>query len=782
MPAFELKEEIRGADPTMGGSAAGPGMNGAAPPPQAPPAAPPTIQISIDEEMQKTLVEVVLDDFEKAKADRGKRDYGITSKGETMRFDEWFKAIKDLYNGNRIPKTLPWKFCSNRSLRIGTAILDLIHARMFPAVWNEDLTRWRAGMSVDVPKSERISKFMSWWVRVFAPLRPFADLWTKYTAGFGDSLTETSWDVEEIVTSQTIEQPIVDETGQPLINQDGTPAINKIPRVERIEKTKSRIITKDNFYTMENARDVQRDPVIIEETILFKELEDLEKQGACVNVTGDEGLEKFMVVPEPAGNLDDKEKAKLKRIKMRNMPVKVIREYLNYDIDGVGANESLRVYVSPEHRIYLGGIRMRDITKSGRRPLKFTKYDNYLDRPEDLDGEGVLLKVKELAEEIDACFNQLTDANTLGVLRPFFYDPSGDLDAPAIELGPNKGIPVTDPSRNVYFPPIEIPTERLINAIQLVMEFVERLTAASSYVMGRESEIVGGSGTATRTQAIVQSAEIRFTLPSERLRFGISGILSDHLDIIQLNIKPGMEEQVLGEGGEKIFLAGELTDEGIAGKFQAYLLPDPSMGSKQTERDLMNQLYSVYIQNPIVMSSPQNIYWLSAAHLKSQGKDDEFIKRVLGVEPDMDAIDSPEDENTLMIQGEFGKVTPQITENHLLHIQKHMDLQKSPHLQQMMQTAPELTNQILEYNQLHIKQHMQMMQQMQSLMGGQKPGGGGGGEQNPGDGGQSGEGKEPQNPGQAHGKPGVENVPGPMGAALNAQRGGQSGNPKAGGK
>lgn len=787
MPGLDIKEELRGdGDPASQTSLPGMPAGGDGPPSAMPSAtlsgaqqpAPVSIQISVDEEMQKTLVEIVLDDFEKAKADRGKKDYGITSKGETLRFDEWFKALKDLYNGNRIPKTIPWKFCSNRSLRIGTAILDLIHARIFPAVWNEDLTRWRPGTAVDVPKAERISKFMDWWIRVHAPLRPFADLWTKYTAGIGDSLTETSWDVEEIVTSKTMQQPVVDEGGQPLINQDGTPAVNTVPQIERIEKTKSRIITKDNVYLMENARDILRDPVIIEETILFKELEDLEKQGACVNVTGEEGLEKFLLVPDPTGDMDDTQKEKIKKIKRRNMPVKVIREYLNYDIDGVGANESIRVYVSPEHRIYLGGIRMRDVTKSGRRPIKFTKYDNYLDRPEDLDGEGVLMKVKELAEEVDACFNQLTDANTLGVLRPFFYDPSGDLDAPAIELGPNKGIPVTDPARNVYFPPIEIPTERLINAIQLVMEFVERLTAASSYVMGRESEIVGGSGTATRTQAIVQSAEIRFTLPSERLRFGISGILTDHLDIIQLNIKPGMEEQVLGEKGEKLFLAGELTDEGIGGKFQAFLLPDPSMGSKQTERDLMSQLYSILIQNPIVMSTPQNIYWLTASMLKSQGKDDEFIQRILGVAPDMDAIDDPEAENTLMIQGEFGRVTPQITENHLLHIQKHMDLEKSPHLAQMAGTAPELTNQILEYNRLHIQQHMQMMVQMQAMMG-QKKGGGGnsGGEQNPGESGKPGEGGNQKNPGEASGKPGMENVPGPMGAALNAQRGGQSGRP-----
>lgn len=726
----------------------------------------PSLQISLDETMQSTLVEVVLDDYEKAKHDRGDRDYGTNSKGEKLDFDSWHKGILDLYNGERIPKDLPWQFCSNRSLRIATAILDLIHSRLFPAVWNEDLTRWRPGRTLDTPKAERITKLMDWWIRVHAPLKPYLDMWTKIVCGFGDGLTETYGDVEDSVTSEMMSIPVTDETGAPLINQDGTPAISQIPKIDSTFKTKSRIINKQNVFVMKGCKDIQRDPVVIKETFLFRELEDMEKKGTCVNISGEKGLEKYIVVPEPQGDIDDVQKERIRRIKLRNMPVEVVREYLNYDVDGVGVDENVRIYVSPEYRIYLGGVRMRDITKSGKRPLDFTKYDNYLGRPDDLDGEGILHKVKELAEEVDASFNQITDANTLAVLRPFFYDPSGDVDAPAIKLGPNKGIPVTDPSRNVYFPPFDIPTERLINAIRLVMEFIERLTAASEYIMGRESGTVGGSGTATRTNAIVQSAEIRFTLPSERLRIGASNILTQHLDIIQLNIPPGMEEQIVGEKGERLFLDGELKDEAISGKFSAYLLPDPSMGSKQTERDLMNQMYSILMMNPLIMTNPQNIYRLTALWLKSQGKDPEEI---LGPTPLIDDVTDPEDENTLMIQGDFERVTPNFAENHLYHIQKHMDLEKSPHLQQMMTTAPELTQQILEYNKNHIQAHMEMMKAVQSAMKA------GGNEQNGNEGANdSGEGGDPKTSKESNANSGMEQTNGPLGQALNTQRNGAS--------
>ena len=70
---------------------------------------------------------------------------------------------------------------------------------------------------------------------------------------------------------------------------------------------------------------------------------------------------------------------------------------------------------------------------------------------------------------------------------------------------------------------------------------------------------MGGSGTATRTNAIVQSAEQRFAMPSERLREGASRIILQHLDILQLNIPPGLENRVLGEDGMPVFQSNELT-------------------------------------------------------------------------------------------------------------------------------------------------------------------------------------------------------------------------------
>jgi hypothetical protein len=122
-----------------------------------------------------------------------------------------------------------------------------------------------------------------------------------------------------------------------------------------------------------------------------------------------------------------------------------------------------------------------------------------------------------------------------------------------------------------------------------------------------------------------------------------------------------------------------------------------------------------------------------------------------------------------MLQGDFARVTPQLTENHLLHIMKHSELMQSPSFQQIAGTAPALGEQVMQYNQQHIAQHMQMLQQMQQIMQKQQKGLGG----------ESGAfGGNPNANQESGGEQGVGNSKGPMGETLNTQREGKVQQPK----
>jgi len=745
--ARELKDEMMGEEAPMEE-------------PMAPPPQEDGIQLQLPPEIQDTILNLVIEDYKSAEGDKENRDYGTTSRGVKLTFEKWRKELIDLYNSEREPKTTPWKFCSNRSLRIAKAIVDMLHSRLFPSLSNEELLKFRAENVASYSKLERIQKLTFWWEFVHSRIRQFIDDWCKIEIAMGDCITESSWEANPRADSTTQAQPVVGPDGQPVIDPNtGKPAVVNSVEVKLDEKTISKIYTRDKFYLQKGSKDIHRETVILEDDFFFRDIEEGEVKGQFINAQVLK--EKLPVTIDGIESMPQEQALQLRDIKVRNYPVKVLKAYINFDADGDGFAEDIRVYINEEYRVFLGAVPMTKITKSGRRPINYTKIDSRIECIDENFGCGVLETIKELAEEIDSLFNQLSDANTLSIMMPGFYDPGGDLDAPALFLQPNKITPLSDPQRSIYFPTINAPIEKIMAAIRLVIEFIERLTAASSYVMGKESEIVGGSGTATRTNAIMSSANERFALPAERLRAGLANIVRQRLDILQLNIPPGLEQRILGDDGSVIFQPNELSMEGISGEFDAYLLPDPSFGSKETEQQVSQMLYSVLTQNPMVMSNPASMYRLTADLIKSMGKD---AKEYLGPEPEMDMIDDPEVENTLMIQGDFTKVVAQLQENHQVHIQKHMNLLQSPALAQI---PPHLLGEISQFAQQHIQQHMQMMQMiMQAMQKGKGKDGGGP------------EGNNARDRGQLQGpnsEPGMDQVSGPLNQALNTQRSGEGG-------
>ena len=715
------------------------------------------IQVDISEDMQKLLVEVCIDEFKKAEEARNNKDYGLDSKGVGLTFDTKLEGLKDMFYGKRKPKTVPWKNCSNRSMKIGMAILEMMHSRMFAAIWNEDLVRWLPGEKTDKEKVERINLFMDWWIRVRTRMKNFFDKWTKVATGFGDVTTECKWDIKYIDKGEVEESPITDEFGVQLFEQDGTPSINTNKKFDIIEKTKCEIISRENIYFQDGQKSVEDETVIFKLRYFYSDLEQMEKDGKVVNVTTElkSKIEDYLNAQYQSAG--DENLEIIKEVKLRSTPVDVLKLYKRMDIDKDDYPEDLVILIDPERRIYLGAVEVKNITKNGLRPLDFTKFNDLLDRPDELEGLGILEMVQPLADELDAIFNQMTDANTMSVLRPFFYDPSGSLVPQNITLAPNKGVPVPDPSRNVYIPDFNMPTEKLFVAMRGVLEFIERLTGASSYAMGKESEVVGGSGTATRTQIIAQSAEQRFAIPAQRLREGCARILTKILDLVQKNIPPGLETRVLGEDGEPLFHGNELTQEGLSGELDAYILEDASMGSKEVERQLSVFIYQMLLQNPIVGSDPVKIWKTTANFLKAHKiEPTEF----LGPEPEMGDLDTPQEENTKILQGDFEKVRASLVENHPMHIMEHQKIQMSPTLAIV---NPTMVEQIMMYTQTHIQEHMQMMQQMmamQSLQGGK----GGPGLQT----------GTAQGPAGIQGTQGVENMGGPVGQVARTQKQGTS--------
>jgi hypothetical protein len=394
--------------------------------------------------------------------------------------------------------------------------------------------------------------------------------------------------------------------------------------------------------------------------------------------------------------------------KRRNMPIECLRWMGKYDANGDGFDEEIVALITNKEEVFLRAHMLSKISKTGKRPLV---HKNFLDRIGGKAlGMGLLEQVKPLAEEIDACFRQMTDANTMSVMRWGFYDPNSDYDPEEHVAKPRAMYPVSNPQQNVYFPDIQIPIERLLNAIKLVTEFVERLTAASSYVMGKESEVVGGSGTATRTQAIMSSADTRFNLPATNLRSGLSELYTDTFNLLAMNIPEGLEEKILGAQHEKIFTDDVSAQDALALEMECYLIPSVDLGDSNTRRQIASMLYDKLLlgMNPLIVNDPNRIWWVTANYLRSYGEDP---TEVIGKPASLKPTNDPFEEHTMMRDGRYTPVEPQ--ENHMEHIMIHTEESKGPNV---LLWPPDK----IQLLQQHIQQHAMMMQQMMMAASGQK--------------------------------------------------------------
>ena len=663
-----------------------------------------SLQIPLSEEQEKELCDIVLQDFQAAEEARktvGVESWGMNYKGEDKDWEGKYELLLKRYEGFTEPPLKPWM--SSGTTKICTAIVELLHSKIFPAVWNENLIGWKPVEITDKGTVERINKLMTWVVRVQMKLRREVDDIVKYVVKLGSCIVKDSWDKQVKDIGKTEPIMTVDPMGQPVqVNgEDGQPLTQKVLDVK--EKAKIEIRPLDRFYIQPGCTDLQKEPVIDRISYLYSDLEKMELQGRFFNIEAKVKPEVDTIITSKLDKvLEEAERVAITNVKRRNHPLDVLEWYGNYDYDGDGFSEDVVACVTKETKTLISAIPLHKISKRGIRP--FTKH-GLIRRETKFYDIGMIELCLPLAEEVDACLRQIRDANTLSVLRFGFYDANGDYDAETHTIAPLKMYPVSDPQRSVYFPDISVPTERLTMCMRLIMEFIERLTAASSYVMGRESELAGGSGTATRTQAVISNAEQRFDIPAQRLRDTIAELLTHVLCQYQLNIPPGFEREILGEKGEPIFEPGSLTSERIASELDAYLDGDPAMGNKNTQREIASFIYSSLLQNPLVATDPSKIYKVTAILLKSVNEEP---TEILGPEPNMLDMDSPEQENTLIREGRFKDVVPHIAENHLEHIQVH----SLP----MVTSEQSLWNPLaLQYLQGHIQQHQQLMMQMMQI-------------------------------------------------------------------
>jgi hypothetical protein len=656
---------------------------------------------------QAELTAIILEDFRNSKEAREKKTWGMTREKTQYTFDEKMAELYKLYEGDDETRPEPW-MCS-RSLKIAQAIVEMAVARIFPMVFNEDTLRWKPVRWTNKQYTMLVNRMMFWVLMVWMKVRHDSLMYVRNAAMTGSVCAEAWWERKKFDMDETEQVAMVDEFGQQMMDMAGQPMSIEQRMLRVREMPRIRLIPVTKLYTQPGAKNVHDDSVIVQEEFTFRELETMQKDGLAVNVT-DKLLDEVdnRISKESGLTLEKAENVADFNAKRRNMPISCLRWFGLYDADGDGFDEEIVALVAENEEIFLRAYKLAKISRTGKRPLVFKTF---IDRIGDkLLGIGLLEQVKPLAEEIDACFRQLTDANTLSVMKWGFYDPNGDYDPDEHVAKPRAMYPVSNPQNNVYFPEMQIPIERLLNAIRLVLEFIERLTAASSYVMGKESDIGGGSGTATRTNAIMSSADTRFNLAATNLREGLAELFTDIFNLCSMNMPEGLEEKILGEDGEKVFPDSESMQASLALEMEAYLMQPADLGDSNTRRQLASLLYDKLILggNPLVINDQNRIWFGTANLLQAYGEEpSEWIGKPGSVKPSND----PVDEHTMIRDGRYVPVEPQ--ENHMEHIMEHEAEITGPNV---LLWPPDRT----QYLKAHIEEHKQMIARVMMMMSQQK--------------------------------------------------------------
>ena len=696
MPSRELKDEMRPdeltEDPEEGVGAETP-LN--------------PLVFDLTEEKQEALVQIIMEDYRNALEAREQTDWGTDIAGKGIDFDTKYASLVALYEGNDVQRPEDW-MCG-RSLRVAQSIVEMLVSRLFPAVWNEDSIRWKPVEYTDKKRTDDVNKIMKWVFEVWMKIRlDVLDL-VRGTIAYGTIFTEPYWMVNKKDLGETQQEPEIGPDGQPVMNEQGEPQYIEARMLRVEERPAIKHYSVVDVLTQPGATDIQKEPLIKRQNFYYYELEQEQVEGIVVNVTDKlkDSIDKN-IVTKFGQEMEKAEKIQDLNAKRRSSVVECITWYGPFDVNEDGFPEEIAVRVAVKDEIFLQGFATSTISRRGIRPLVQT---DFLKRMFKLLGIGVLEQVKPLAEEIDAVFRQIQDANTLGIMRWGFYDPNSDYDPEEHVAKPRAMYPVTNPSQNVFFPDMNVPIERLIAAIQTLMEFVERLTAASSVVMGKEGKFAGGSGTATRTQAIVSSADARFNIPAMNLRDGLAGIMTQIFDLCFLNMPEGLEKRILGEDHEPIFESGEAIKEAFYTQMDSYLEPNSSFGDINTMRELATILYDKFVLggNPLVVGSMDRLYHATAEVFKAYG---ENPKEWIGPAPVSKETQDPFEEHTIIREGRV--ISPDPQENHLEHMLVHTNMLQNPEII----TWPKEAVQVLTQ---HIEEHKNMMiqiMQFQAQQGG----------------------------------------------------------------
>lgn len=299
-----------------------------------------------------------------------------------------------------------------------------------------------------------------------------------------------------------------------------------------------------------------------------------------------------------------------------------------YDIDGDGNTEDVVWTVLLEPELLIKARRLTEVYPSNppRRPFAEASFMPVRGRRA---GISLLEMMEGLHDATKQTLDQMIDAGTFQNSPFFFYRPHGSMKPEVIRLFPGEGYPLSDPSRDVFFPQFNNSSQAFgINLLTLLNQFKERLTMVGDLQLGRVPQ---GRSSALRTiggQAIIAGqAEARPERILRRFMLGIRAIWEHIHQLNQYRLPENKKILLAGYHGPKddpYFVVPNR--EAISGKFKFRFQANALNTSRAMMQQALMQMMATYV-SPLAIqlgiSTPDTIYRLFRDFGKANGQDPE---------------------------------------------------------------------------------------------------------------------------------------------------------------
>lgn len=221
-------------------------------------------------------------------------------------------------------------------------------------------------------------------------------------------------------------------------------------------------------------------------------------------------------------------------------------------------------------------------------------------------GESLCKIIRPLVQELDLLLRTITNIALMKSAPPKFFDPASGFNPATIgQFGPNSWIPAREPARNVLIPPQPEDPKVAMEMVQLLINFIERITGISETVQGQIKD--RANTTATEVQTALMRSGVRFDQVYERIKDQLRPMFR-YIHKLTLRYMPPVKEVRL-MGADNAGRLAKIYKEKLKGNF-AFELSGNSIVTEQNELQNALALYNTIGQHPYVTYKPESIYYI----------------------------------------------------------------------------------------------------------------------------------------------------------------------------